>query len=151
MGARTDECGSATAPPREIAGQVAAVPEERWVEHARILAAASGRGPDRVLAARWLTSLGRLDEADLLIDRTAGGRDWDHAVARAELDIALGRCDHAVQSIDGAEHLASTEERVRDLVRLWTGALGGRIADHDGLKQRVERVLPRLSDPVERT
>lgn len=134
---------------REIADLIDVQDEQRWADHLGILVGAAGDGADPVASARWLTSLGRIDEADQLLT-TAAGDDWDHNVARAEVDIALGRLSTAVLTIDDVEHLATTQDRVRTLVRLWTGALGGRLADHDGLKARVERVLPRFTDPAER-
>lgn len=134
----------------EIADQVGSRAEQEWIDHAQLLLAATGHGPARMDAARWLVSLARLHEADLLVERTSGEHEWDHGVVRAEIDISLGRLDDALVALDGVEHLATTEARSRLLVRLWTGALGGRLVDHDGLKQRVERVLPRFSDPAER-
>lgn len=135
---------------REISERVGALGDERWAEHVEILSGAAGDGPDPVASSRWLAAEGRLDDADLLLEQAETDAGWERSVVRAEVDIALGRSGEAVVTIDAVEHLAATESQARTLVRLWNGALGGRLVDHDGLKERVERVLPRFTDPAER-
>ncbi|MGB0102215.1 MAG: AAA family ATPase, partial [Nocardioides sp.] len=120
-----------------------------------VLTARAGRTralAETVEVAAWLASLSRLAEASALLaggppgpaDSTAD--QWAWCLARARIHRDLDDPGAAVDAVDQAIEHATDDAQLVQAVSMWASVLGGLLDEDDRLEERINRILPLLSD-----